>query len=281
MGFFTRLSNGWKLSMSSFSVIKKNKQLLLFPVFSGAALLVLFASFLAILFAPNGWNFGETKDSADVVTYIGIFVFYLINYFIVIFFNMGLIHCARIYFEGGEPRVADGLKFSMSRIGDILAWSAMAATVGLLLRMLEENLGKVGQIISALLGVAWSITTFFVVPVLAYENLTPIAAYKRSVQMMREKWGESLGASFSFGIVQFLGILIVGIPLFFIGSLIGLIPAIVLAVIGVLTVIAVTSAAQTIFISAVYHHINDRQLEDFDNDTLDSVFVHKEKKGLF
>lgn len=281
MGFLDRLSNGWKLSMSSFAVIKKHKQLLIFPVLSGASLLLLFASYLAILLVPNDGNFSAVVEESDIVTYIGLFVFYLINYFIVVFFNMGLIHCARIYFQGGVPKVSDGLNFSLSRIGDILAWSAMAATVGLIFRLLEENLGKVGQIIAAFAGLAWSITTFFVVPVLAYENLTPIAAFKRSAQIMKEKWGESLGSSFSFGIVQFLGILIIGLPLFFLGSLIGLIPSIVLAAIGVLFVIAVTSAGQTIFISAVYHRINDNELEDFDDNLLDSAFIHKEKKGLF
>lgn len=281
MGFLDRLSNGWKLSMSSFAVIKKHKQLLIFPVLSGASLLLLFASYLAILLVPNDGNFSAVVEESDIVTYIGLFVFYLINYFIVVFFNMGLIHCARIYFQGGVPKVSDGLNFSLSRIGDILAWSAMAATVGLIFRLLEEYLGKVGQIIAAFAGLAWSITTFFVVPVLAYENLTPIAAFKRSAQIMKEKWGESLGSSFSFGIVQFLGILIIGLPLFFLGSLIGLIPSIVLAAIGVLFVIAVTSAGQTIFISAVYHRINDNELEDFDDNLLDSAFIHKEKKGLF
>ena len=281
MGFLDRLSNGWKLSMSSFAVIKKHKQLLIFPVLSGASLLLLFASYLAILLLPNDGNFSAVIAERDIVTYIGLFVFYLINYFIVVFFNMGLIHCARIYFQGGVPKVSDGLNFSLSRVGGILAWSAMAATVGLIFRLLEENLGKIGQIIAALAGVAWSITTFFVVPVLAYENLTPIAAFKRSAQIMKEKWGESLGSSFSFGIVQILGILLIGLPLFFLGSLIGLIPSIVLAGIGVLFVIAVTSAGQTIFISAVYHRINDNDVQDFDGDLLDSAFIHKEKKGLF
>ena len=281
MGFLDRLSNGWKLSMSSFAVIKKHKQLLIFPVLSGASLLLLFASYLAILLLPNDGNFSAVIAERDIVTYIGLFVFYLINYFIVVFFNMGLIHCARIYFQGGVPKVSDGLNFSLSRVGDILAWSAMAATVGLIFRLLEENLGKIGQIIAALAGVAWSITTFFVVPVLAYENLTPIAAFKRSAQIKKKKWGESLGSSFSFGIVQILGILLIGLPLFFLGSLIGLIPSIVLAGIGVLFVIAVTSAGQTIFISAVYHRINDNDVQDFDGDLLDSAFIHKEKKGLF
>jgi hypothetical protein len=164
MGFLDRLSNGWKLSMSSFAVIKKHKQLLIFPVLSGASLLLLFASYLAILLLPNDGNFSAVIAERDIVTYIGLFVFYLINYFIVVFFNMGLIHCARIYFQGGVPKVSDGINFSLSRVGDILAWSAMAATVGLIFRLLEENLGKIGQIIAALAGVAWSITFF--VPVL-------------------------------------------------------------------------------------------------------------------
>ena len=275
MGFFDRLSNGWKLSMSSFSVIKKNKQLLIFPALSGAALLVLLGSFIGILYSMNGNNFDRVVDERSTTEYIGLFVFYLINYFIVIFFNMALIHCARIYFEGGKPTITDGLRFSLSRIGDILVWSTVAATVGLLLRMLEENGGKIGKIIASFIGIAWSITTFFVVPVLAYENLKPMQAYRRSVQIMREKWGESLGSGFSFGIIQILGILIVGVPLFFIGSLISPIMAIVLAAIGVLCVIAVVSAAQTIFISAVYHHIDNKQLEDFNSDTLDSVFYQK------
>ncbi|MFI5171566.1 MAG: DUF6159 family protein [Chitinophagales bacterium] len=281
MGFFDRLSKGWNLSLSSLTVLRKNKQLLIFPVLSGAALILLTISFLAILFAPNNWDIGGTIDEGSTANYIFLFIFYLLNYFIIVFFNMALIHCARIYFECGKPTIANGFSFSLSRIGDILAWSAVAATVGLIFRLLEENLGKIGQIITAILGVAWSITTFFVVPVIAYEGLTPIAAYKRSVRIMKEKWGESLGATFSFGIIQFISILIIGIPLFFIGSLINIVAGIILAAIGVFFVFTIISAAQTIFISAVYHNINNKPTPDFNPETLDGIFIHKEKKKLF
>ncbi len=281
MGFFERMSNGWKISMSSFSVLRKNKQLILFPILSGISLIILTLSYVVILFAPNGWDFNKTYDESSFVHYLMLFVFYLINYFVIVFFNMALIHCARIYFEGGKPSLNDGLSFSMSRIGDILAWSAVAATVGLIFRMLEENLGRIGQIITAILGVAWSITTFFVVPVLAYENLSPIAAYKRSIKIMKEKWGESLGATFSFGIIQILAVLLISVPLFFIGSQFGTITGIVFASVGLLFVISIISAAQSIFISAVYFNVNDKPVADFDNETLDGIFIQKEKKKLF
>ena len=146
---------------------------------------------------------------------------------------------------------------------------------------LKKILAQVGQIIAALLGVAWSITTFFVVPVLAYEGLSPIASYKRSIQIMKEKWGESLGATFSFTIIQILAVLLIAIPMFFIGSMISIIAGIVFAVIGTFFVFTVISAAQTIFISAVYHKINEMPTQDFNSDTLDDIFIHKEKKGLF
>ncbi len=280
MGFLDRLSNGWKLSMSSFNVLKKNKQLLLFPLFSGIALILLTVSFLAILFVPSGWDFERTFEEGSIGNYILIFLFYLINYFVIVFFNMALIHCARIYFEGGKPTVRDGINFSMSRIGAILAWSAVAATVGLIFRLIEEYLGRIGQIITAILGIAWSVTTFFVVPVLAYENLAPIDAYRRSVAIIKEKWGESLGATFSFGIVQFLAVILVAIPLFFLGSLIHFFVGIFLAAIGVMLVITTISAAQAIFISAVYFNINDKPVAEFNSETLDGIFIQKEKKGL-
>ncbi len=56
---------------------------------------------------------------------------------------------------------------------------------------------------------------------------------------------------------------------------------IVFAVIGTFFVFTVISAAQTIFISTVYHKINDPPTKDFNSDTLDNIFIHKEKKGLF
>ncbi|MEJ0102385.1 MAG: DUF6159 family protein [Bacteroidota bacterium] len=75
-----------------------------------------------------------------------------------------------------------------------------------------------GKIIVGIIGIVWSVATFFVVPVMAYEKLGPIDAFKRSSQLMKQKWGESLGATFSFGIIQILAIFLIAIPLFFIGS---------------------------------------------------------------
>lgn len=276
MNFFDRLSNGWKISMTSFKVLKANKQLIIFPILSGISLILILGSFFAIVLAGAGWDMDQVKESdQNAVGYVFLFLYYLVNYFVVVFFNMALVHCTHLYFKGEEVTVEKGIRFSMSRIGAIFAWSAFAATIGMILRILSENLGAIGKIIIGLIGIVWSIATFFVVPVIAYENLGPIDAFKRSAAMMRQKWGERIGAGFSFGLVSFAGILIAGAGLFMIGAIFDPVIGILLAVLGILLVFAIVSAARTIFISAVYHNITGDPVEHFNQQMIDNLFVQK------
>lgn len=275
MGFVDRLSNGWKLSMSSFSVIRKHKKLLVFPILSGLSLVLVMGSFLLVFFASMGWNIENIDPERNGTNYLFIFIYYLVNYFVIVFFNMALVHCARLYFNGEEPSVSAGLAFSMSKIGAIFSWAVFAATVGTILRAIQENSGTIGRIITGIIGIVWSIATFFVVPVIAYENLGPIDAFKRSSEIMRNKWGERIGAGFSFVVVQILALLLIVVPLFFLGSLINFFAGLILAVLGALLISAVMSAAKTIFISAVYHKINNMPVKDFDDETLDGLFYQK------
>ncbi len=277
MSFFDRLSNGWTIAMNSFKVLKENKQLIIFPILSGVAIFLIMASFFTSVLASAGWDFDNIAiaEQGSPVYYLLLFAFYIVNYFIVVFFNMALIHCTRLYYRGEEVTVAKGLRFSASRIGAIFSWAFFAATIGLLLRTIQENVGMFGKIITGLVGIVWSVATFFVIPVIAYENAGPLEAVKRSSALMKQKWGESLGANFSFGLIQFIGMIVVGLPLFFIGNIFSPIIGIGLAVAGVFTVMAIISAAQTIFISAVYHNITGDPVKHFNQQMVDQLFDKK------
>lgn len=278
MGFFDRLSAGWTIAMSSFKVLRAKKELVIFPILSGIAILLIAASFFFAIFPFDSWETEEDFSPVNSPLYMVLsLAFYFLNYFIVVFFNMALIHCARLYFRGEEVSVRAGLQFSMSRIGVIISWSFFAATIGLLLRTIQENSGLVGKIITGIIGVVWSIATFFVVPVIAYEKVGPLQAVKRSSQLMKAKWGESLGANFNFGLLQFIAMIVVGIPLFLIGNMFDPITGIVMAVAGVFVVFSIISAAQMIFISAIYHNINGDIVKHFDQQMVDNLFSHKEK----
>ena len=275
MSFFDRLSNGWTLAMNSFKVLKENKQLIIFPVLSGISLVLIMGSFVLIFWGVNGWSDENVEDPGTIGNYLYLFLFYLVNYFIVVFFNMSLIHCTRLYFRGEEVSINAGLRFSLSRIGTIFSWSVFAAIVGTILRIIQEESGIIGKIITGIIGIVWNIATFFVIPVIAYEDLGPIAAFKRSSQLMKQKWGESLGATFSFGLIQFLAMIVLVIPLFFIGNMIHPIGGIALAIMGVFIIATIFSAAQTIFVSAVYHNINDEPVKHFNQQLIDGLFQKK------
>ena len=275
MSFFERLSNGWTISMNSFKVLKANKQLIIFPILSGIAMLFILGSFVTVVMAGAGWDVDAIGEPGQAGSILLLFLYYLVNYFIVVFFNMALIHCTHLYFKGEQVTIEQGIRFSLTRIGAIFGWAMFAATIGTILRLVEENLGWLGKIIIGLIGIVWSVTTFFVVPVIAYENVGPIGAFKRSANMMREKWGESLGAGFSFGLVHFIAVLVVGGALFVIGSIFNPLVGGILAVLGILLVSAIISAAQTVFVSAVYHNVTGDPTDHFNQQMIDSLFVSK------
>lgn len=279
MNIFDRMGNGWRLGMTSIKIIKENKSLLLFPVLSSAALITVVLTFVGGAFAVFGTDFelmiDELLGTNQIVAYATLFIFYLISYFIIVFFNVALVHCARLIFDGEKPSIKEGLAFSGSRVGTILSWAFLSATVGVILQAIEERLGFIGQLVVGLIGAVWSIATFFVVPILAYEEVDPIEALKRSGKLMKEKWGEAIGANFSFGVFFILGYLIIivaTVALFSIHPVLG----IVSGVLSALLLHTVVAAAKTVFIAATYNHMMNRPAGRFDEvDVLDGVFAKK------
>jgi len=67
--------------------------------------------------------------------------------------------------------------------------------------------------ISALLGTAWTIMTYFVMPVIVIGGVGPIEAFKRSAGTLKRTWGEALVGSFSLGLLSLLPIIVVAVVL--------------------------------------------------------------------
>ncbi|MCK6690528.1 MAG: DUF6159 family protein [Thermoanaerobaculia bacterium] len=276
MGFFSRLSNGWELAKISLHTINQNRALLLFPVFSSVSLILVLATFFGggfFLFGDQIDRLMDDEQSGNILGIAVIFIYYLINFFIIVFFNSALIYCAVKILNGEETSLQEGFDFAFSRIGKIFGWSVLSATVGTLLQLLQ-NMGKVGEIVAGLIGLAWSVMTFFVVPVLIYEDKGVFESVKESGRLMKQKWGESLAANASFGIFHLLGI-IVAVVLGILLMKVSVILAITIAVGIILLVSTVMSAARTVFVAAVYNHVSGRPTGEFDGRTLDSAFIQK------
>lgn len=282
---FDTLSRTWSIIGESWDVLKRQKSLLLFPIFSGIACVLVMASFAAPFLLFPDWadrmlNAADrrTGDTATQVLWLVVgFLYYFINYFIMIFFNAALVACAVVHFKGGQPTMGDGLAAAGRRLPQILAWAFVAATVGMILRAIEQRAEKLGQFIIGLIGLVWTVATYLVVPVLVVEGVGPMDALKRSTALLRRTWGEGLAGNFGMGLIGFLAAL-PGFALIFAGIALGK-AFLVLVAVGVIYFIAVALVLTTlkqIYLAALYLYAAEGQLAaGFTADDMRSAFRKK------
>ncbi len=263
-----KMASSWALVKQSFQILRSEKELMLLPIFSAISCLAVTATLCvggwltiypniqASMAANPNW-----RPSASLV--VGcMFVFYVANYFVIVFFNAALVGAVSVRLGGGRATLKDGLNLAWERKGVIFQWAVLAATVGIILRLIEERAKWVGQIVVRLIGVAWTLATYFVVPVLAIENLGPLDALKRSAQLFRKNWGEKIVAGFSFGLIFFLlslpGFLLPMAGRMLAGST-GLLVGTALMSLYFVLLAAVGAATQGIFMTALYRYANTGQ----------------------
>jgi len=261
---FDKIAYTWSLMGASWEVLKKDKEILVFPLLSGICCLLVVASFLMPMYATDSWRPPDRETATpqqQVVYYAVIFAFYFCNYFVITFFNTAIVACAVGRMAGSDPTVMGGLREAMKRIHLIAGWALLSATVGMILRMIEERSSKVGRFVAGLMGTAWTITTFLVVPILVVENKGPFAALGQSTKLLRKTWGEQLVGNFSFGLV-FTLLSLPAIGLIVLGGYAWVSvrngPAaamcIAIAVVYMIVLSLIQSALQAIFQAAVYLH---------------------------
>jgi Family of unknown function (DUF6159) len=222
-----RISRGWQLAKKSWAVLQNDRSLLLFPVisfFAGVCALVL-------CIVPGAIASAAADGSSVPLIIAGVLAAYVLT-FVAIFFQVALAASASRSLQGADTSVGEGISLAFSKIGAIVGWSAVQATVGLVLNALQSDDNVVGTILSVILNVAWSVITFFVVPVIALEGLGPIAAIKRSASVVRQRWGEGIVGSAVIGGVVFL---------------IALLPIVVLGVAGFAAVESAPAAGVALF----------------------------------
>lgn len=263
-----RIARSWELLTQSFAVLRSDKELVFLPIFSAMfniAASVLILGTAALFFRPELQFLWATRTSRPAMPqpFWGVlFVLYLVNYFIAIFFNVVLVSVASDRLAGGHATMNDGLQIAWQRKGRILQWAFLAATVGILLRALEERLGRLGRIVAGFIGIAWSLATYFVAPILAAENVGPVEALQRSAGIFTETWGEELSGGFSFGLIFFL-LSIPGAFLMFAGVQQGgaaAIAGVATAILYWLVLSVISSAVQGIFVAALYRYATTKQV---------------------
>jgi len=282
---FERFSRSWSLIKASAGVLSKDKELLVFPLLSSVCSLIVVATFVLPVMGM-GLLDDMHQDSAGtpVVLYALIFLFYLVQYFVIFFFNSALVGAAMIRLDGGDPTIGDGLGIAFRKVVPILGYAAIAATVGMILRSLQERAGFLGRIVTGMLGVAWTVATFLVVPVLVTRNVGPIEALKESAGLLKKTWGENLigqgGVGVAFGLLY--AVLAVGgfTAIFLVGTLTGNMTLVVVALAVVAFAFIVTAlihaALSGIYSAALYRYATAQDTPaGFDAQLLERSFAVK------
>lgn len=249
-----KLSNSWNLVKSSAEVLQADKELLLFPLISGVAVILVTVGFFVPTFLVGGLFRNLEGAGLPVIGYVLLFAYYVVQYTVIFFFNSALVGAAMIRLDGGDPTVKDGLRIAWSKIGPILGYAAIAATVGMVLRALSERFRGLARLVVGLVGMAWNLATFLVVPVLVTHDIGPIDAIKESARILKRTWGEQIagnvGLGLAFGLV-WIALGVTGVAAVVLAASLNLM-WLVVAVVAIFAVIFVLLALVQAALSGIY-----------------------------
>jgi hypothetical protein len=269
---FESIGRSIELFRTSWGILMADKKLLVFPLLSGIISLIVLATFILPLVIG--------QFLGGLFFYAALFVFYLVSSFVVIFFNTALISCVNARLQGRDMSVGEGLSNALRHFTPILGWALLSATVGIILQLVRERVGIVGQIAAALVGGAWGLVTFFVVPVLVLEEKGVFDAIKESTTLIRKTWGESIIGTGSImlvfviiGVIGFLGVL----ATMMLGSAVLFGIALVLFIALVIVLAVVAAAMQGIFVTALYSYAKSGIVPAvYTKDLIQNAFVQKQ-----
>ena len=276
-GFFGSISNTIDLMKSCIRVLKKDKELILFPIL--AAFFVIL--FVWIIFTFVGLDISaltSNDNQTEEIPIVPLLVLVFGANFIVVFFNSALVSAALDRLRGGNPNVRSGLSHASKHIHHIFIWSIIVTIMALIfaaIRASGRNRGAVGQIMTSifasLLQAGWAMMTFFVIPIIVSENLSPFAAIKRSSGLFKQTWGNQVTANFGFGIFQILALLASAA----LGWFFGLLSANLGMIVGVLcatTSVSIIYTLEGIYKAALYEFAMGEKPLEFEQQDLRTAY---------
>jgi hypothetical protein len=293
MGTFSRSIS---LVKASWGVLRQDKELILLPAISSITSMLCVAPFFAAAFlltaeqtvTSTTTQTGTTSNfTMSPVGYVFLFIAYLIGAYVTIFFQTALVLAANDRLTGGSPTLGTALAGAWSNAGRILPWAIISATVSVVLQAIQERAGIIGRIVIGIVGLAWTLVTLLVLPILVIEQVGVKEAFTRSATAFKKTWGENVVGNGGIGVVVMLimlggllvlsPVLIVGIssdsvPVIALGALLLLIWVILVSVFG--------AALNGVFRTALYRYaVLGEEPAGFSHDQIAGAFKPK-KKGM-
>lgn len=283
---FAAMRRSFTLIKESYKLLRHDPELIWLSVgsFIAVGVLVLVLGGFGLSIGVVDADTESVKSSAYVLLGIG----YFTTSFVIIYFQVALVAAVMHRMDGGDPNISYAISQSNHRLGAILIWALISATVGLILKALENAArqregtgGMIASIMVGILGFAWSLMVFFVIPVIVAEDAKGFQAIKRSGSVLKAKWGEAVIGNQGIGLLTFLAIFIfAGIPVFL--GLAAINSSVVLgggliavgAAIGMFLA-AAGSALDSTYRAVLYEYATKGEVGTFSREVIDSAFRPK------
>jgi hypothetical protein len=290
MGSFAR---SWELAKESANVLMADKELIFFPILSAIvsfiAVIILTAILAGIgLFVPGAADALAQSGDGDgnggtIISFIILFIFYLVSSFIVTYFTSGLVGAALIRMRGGDPGFGDGIRIANQHIGSIFMYALMAATIGVLSSIIrgrgsERNLAR--SLLAGLIEAAWNIASFLAIPIIVSRQVSAFEAVKQSTLMLKKTWGEQIVGTAGIGFVFIIPyILVIAGGIFGMIALgnagwgAGMLTVIILTIILVILLAVIQTALTGIYKAAIYlYAVENVETPAFDATLIQTAF---------
>jgi hypothetical protein len=204
-----RIRAGWMLFKESFHFLRSDAEMMWIPLITSLISMGLFALLCAIsFFGAFGGDFEALKrlgEESSVLMYVFMFCAYVISAFTLALSQAAIVHIVYTRIKGGDATLAQGLSAAFSHWFSLLLWSAITSTVGVILNMIAERSKILMTILVYMLGTAWSVLTYFVVPAMVIDKKTAFESIPHSAFVFKKTWGETLVGNVSLSVVFLLG----------------------------------------------------------------------------
>jgi hypothetical protein len=267
-----RIGRSFQLVAQSYRILMNDRELMVLPLISGVIITAITGSF--------AFGFGldaERVQRHGPDVYLPFFLIYVATYTVGIFFQAAVIAGATERMRGGDPTIGSALAAANRRLGAIVLWAVVAATVGMIIRIIHDRAGFLGRIITALVGAAWSLATFFIVPVLVLEDRSTKESFQRSVRVFRKTWGETVVGGTSLGAAAICAWVTLVAIAGLLSMVIGVI-AVGVFLAGAILLMVFFSAMQGIYVASLYRYATEGEVAaGFDTTLFDQAFVPKKR----
>lgn len=277
-----RLKAGWLLFKESFRFMWADREMLWLPIIAGLANILLVGAIVALIVLASV-SIPEAVFEKYPVEYVFIFLLYLAGAFTLSLSQAAVAHFVFVRAHGGDATLMEALKKAFSHWGGLLIWSAITSTVGLVLRAIFERSQLLGKLVAALIGAAWGVLTYFVVPAIVIDQKGPFSSIKKSGLVFKETWGEALVSNISFGVLfmlAHLAALFTAFGVIIFGVIVELMPIVLLGlaliILWVVVFSLVSSSISAVLRTLLYIYATEGTVPaNFNRELLDKMLAKK------